>query len=117
MSPNPSSQPELIFGLVGPIGTDMNSVQIALEASLRSVGYTPHVIHLTKVVPAALPHLTSPVTYDEKIQFVNELCEKTKKRTSSLGLLFLKSAISVRKLTKVTKFQTRQIFPSLAQPT
>lgn len=80
MSPNPSSQPELIFGLVGPIGTDMTSVQIALEASLRSVGYTPHVIHLTKVVPAALPHLASPTTYNEKIQFVNDLCEKTKKK-------------------------------------
>lgn len=80
MSPSESSQPELVFGLVGPIGVDMTSVQVTLESSLRSVGYTPHTIHLTKVVPIALPRLASPKTYDEKIAFVNKLCEATQKK-------------------------------------
>jgi deoxycytidylate deaminase len=58
----------------------MASVQTALEASLRSVGYNPFTVHLTRVVPAALPHLPTPHTYDEKISFVNELCKATGKK-------------------------------------
>lgn len=80
MSLSSSTQPELVFGLVGPIGVDMTSVQVSLESALRSVGYTPHTIHLTKSVPLALPGLNTPKTYDDKIAFVNNLCAKTKKK-------------------------------------
>ncbi|MBL9049228.1 MAG: hypothetical protein JNK19_03855 [Tabrizicola sp.] len=56
----------------------MTSVQVTLESSLRSVGYTPHTIHLTKIVPAAIPgFLPYPKTYDDKIDYVNKLCEAT----------------------------------------
>lgn len=58
----------------------MTSVQVSLESALRSVGYTPHTIHLTKSVPLALPGLNTPKTYDDKISFVNNLCAKTKKK-------------------------------------
>lgn len=80
MSHSPSSQPELVFGLVGPIGVDMGSVQDALESSLRSVGYSPQTIHLTRVVPNAFPDLQVPITYDDKIGFVNDLCRLTKQK-------------------------------------
>jgi deoxycytidylate deaminase len=78
-APNPSSQPELVFGLVGPIGVDMASVQSTLEASLRSVGYTPYTIHLTKLLPQTFPKLPIPKTYQDKIDMANRICEKSKK--------------------------------------
>ena len=76
----PSPQPELVFGLVAPIGVDMSGLQSSLEAALRSVGYLSHTIHLTKIVPAALPQLPTPVTYQERIDFLNQLCAVTKKK-------------------------------------
>jgi deoxycytidylate deaminase len=38
--------PELVIGLVGPVGTDMDAVALSLKTELLSVGYTPDVIHI-----------------------------------------------------------------------
>lgn len=53
------TKPELIFGLVGPIGVDMSMVQSRLEHALVSVGYVP--------VPIRLTSLMDQVAVDEKI--------------------------------------------------
>ncbi|MEP4050754.1 MAG: anti-phage dCTP deaminase [Litorimonas sp.] len=42
--------PELVFGLVGPIGVDMTTVQEKLEAALKSVRYKPVEIRITKIM-------------------------------------------------------------------
>ncbi|WP_454655106.1 anti-phage dCTP deaminase [Bosea beijingensis] len=42
------SNPELIFGIVGPIGVDLDSVIEAISRSLREMNYDSHVIHLTE---------------------------------------------------------------------
>lgn len=39
--------PELVFGIVGPLGCDLNTVQTALNWALSSVGYESHSINLT----------------------------------------------------------------------
>jgi deoxycytidylate deaminase len=45
------ANPELIFGLVGPIGVDLDSVMASLEKALLSVGYRHvHHIHLTDYI-------------------------------------------------------------------
>jgi deoxycytidylate deaminase len=49
-TPESSDYPELIFGLVGPIGVDMDAVTKALKRSLEGVGYSSHMIHLTKLM-------------------------------------------------------------------
>ena len=38
--------PELVFGLVGPIGVNLDAVVDALSVELKEVGYTPVVIHI-----------------------------------------------------------------------
>lgn len=43
--------PELVFGLVGPIGTDLSEVGRALEAALKSVGYGSDVVRLSQLLP------------------------------------------------------------------
>ena len=42
--------PELILGLVGPIGVDMDTVQSSLSDALKAVGYSAEVIHITKLL-------------------------------------------------------------------
>lgn len=42
--------PELIFGLVGPIGVDIDAVVDALSNNLKLVGYDPQTIHLTEFI-------------------------------------------------------------------
>jgi len=41
------ANPELIFGLVGPIGVNVDAVVAALSKSLKDVDYIPRIIHLT----------------------------------------------------------------------
>lgn len=45
-----SSRPELIFGLVGPLGTDLNAVGRVLQDTLAQVGYESVVHRLSKLM-------------------------------------------------------------------
>lgn len=45
-----STTPELVFGLVGPIGVDMMMVQRCLETALENVKYTPVSIRITELM-------------------------------------------------------------------
>ena len=45
--PTVISNPELVFGLVGPIGVNIDAIVDALAKCLKEVNYTPKVIHLT----------------------------------------------------------------------
>ncbi len=44
----PTSSPELVFGIVGPIGVNMDAICDSLTAALRAVAYNAYPIHLTK---------------------------------------------------------------------
>lgn len=45
--PDPVSFPELIFGIAGPIGVDVDSISAALATCLESVGYASKPVKLT----------------------------------------------------------------------
>lgn len=92
-----SDTPELVFGLVGPIGVDMQAVQRALEGALRRVEYCPHTIHLTRELQSIFPHLQKEAskTYNEKISLVNKLRNDTK-RADILALLSILKICDIR---------------------
>lgn len=46
-----SEKPELFFGLVGAVGTDLSMVGKQLGHELAKVGYVPEIIHLSKLLP------------------------------------------------------------------
>src|ERR1700676_5449961 len=46
------TNPELVFGIVGPIGTDLDAVITALSAALQEVEYKHKLIHLTQHMEA-----------------------------------------------------------------
>lgn len=74
--------PELVFGLVGPLGVDMDAVQEALSAALRQVEYNSHIIHLTKEIRNGfIPEKKSDRsnTYADKIITINEIRKQTKR--------------------------------------
>lgn len=50
-------KPELVIGLVGPIGVDLDAVVGFLQSSLKEVDYKTEVVHLTSVLRDLLPNL------------------------------------------------------------
>lgn len=47
---NPDSKPELVIGLVGPVGTALYAVIKRLQAALSAYGYTPHTIKISDLI-------------------------------------------------------------------
>lgn len=75
------ARPELVFGLVAALGTDLDGVQDELESALRSVGYATSVIRLS----ALLAELHNPARGDASVdepkmaklmRYGDELCRE-----------------------------------------
>jgi deoxycytidylate deaminase len=85
MSIGDSSEfPELIFGIAGPIGVDVESICDSLANALRVVRYRSEIIHLTKEMvkyePSAKPQKSPESNFYTdiiyKIKYANALCEE-----------------------------------------
>jgi deoxycytidylate deaminase len=71
-----ASSPELVFGLVAPIGVDLDLVTDVLEHTLSEVGYCAHPFRLTKLmqeVPTPVSLETQPYvqSYRTRIAYAN----------------------------------------------
>ena len=83
--------PELVFGLVGPIGVDLESVAECLSYALADVGYESKTIRITelmKEVPVGLPLDASGYidSYRQRIDYANKVREILK-RNDALAIL------------------------------
>ena len=87
VSTQPRALPELIFGIAGPIGVDVEVICDSLSNALRIVRYHPEIIHLTKemlggdyqlkqhdIPPPAQKNFYSDVKF--KIDYANALCKE-----------------------------------------
>ena len=101
---NPPSRPELFFGLVGPIGCNIDNVQASLERCLQSVHYQTHIVslsaemynlYLSKNKGLIGPRLSQPATSDEKISFGN-LVRRQYKQNGILAIGALKAIRRIR---------------------
>jgi deoxycytidylate deaminase len=69
--------PELVFGLVGPIGVDMGMVEGKLKAALVAVGYRPQMIRVTELmrqidVRVSIADSIDPLKhYESRIDYAN----------------------------------------------
>jgi deoxycytidylate deaminase len=95
--------PELVFGLVGALGTDMAVVAEELEVALVSVGYTSKVIQLSALLDG-LPHATCQglptsgprdVRYERRMQAGNAIRESLR-RNDALAMLAVAEIMDVR---------------------
>ena len=68
-------EPELIFGLVGPLGSNVDAAQEALTSELMKVGYTAILVHLTKDIRSIIPQIKKREvdTYEQKIDLMNQI--------------------------------------------
>lgn len=74
--------PELVFGLVGPIGTDLGEVGYALQAALKGLGYESDIVRLSSLlrdtpIPSAksLPGRDDPDYYRSHMDAGDDLRE------------------------------------------
>ena len=81
MSVSQISRPELVFGLVGPVGVNLDMICEVLSAELIRQNYYSNLIHVTKImrdVPSDIviepePYLESIVS---RIRYADDLCEQ-----------------------------------------
>jgi len=93
--------PELIFGLVGPIGVDLELVTDLLSEALRDVAYNVTTLRITQLmreVPTETvicerPHIES---FRSRIQYANRVCELLK-RSDALAILAISAIREVRR--------------------
>lgn len=80
-------EPELVFGLVGPLGSNVEAVQEALQAELRKVGYNTETVHLTKDLISIVPELSGRdlTTFSNKMDMMNDVVAASE-RTDFLAL-------------------------------
>ncbi|MGO4705793.1 anti-phage dCTP deaminase [Microvirga sp. 2MCAF38] len=87
--------PELIFGIVGPIGVDIDSIVASLGKSLRDVGYNACVIHLTKHIkddriPIEVDERSYYSRYKTLIKYGNEFRALAKNASAIAGIAIAK---------------------------
>jgi deoxycytidylate deaminase len=108
------SNPELVFGIVGPIGVNIDNVIDALSSALLDMQYKSHVIHLTKI--AKNDRIQIPIDnssyfnrYDSLIRYGNEFCRLAKTKSALAGVAISqireirKSILEARGITDVDK--------------
>lgn len=75
---------ELVFGLVGPTGVDLEEVATALSAQLRAVEYVPNEIRLSKVLLQREGRTEGSFDYFDRIDTLirsgNELCRRANRK-------------------------------------
>jgi len=90
-----SKTPELIFGLVGPIGIDMEMVQKKLENALISVGYKPTSFRVTDLMKQIETDIIikddkNPLThYENRIDYANAVRKKCQNDAALAALSML----------------------------
>ena len=94
--------PELIFGIAGPIGVDMDEITDSLENALKSVRYASKIVKITSIMRDYKLDLPTPTEKDlhteinYKMDYANALCKKFQ---SSDTL----ASIAIRDITKKRK--------------
>lgn len=83
--------PELIFGLVGPIGVDLEAVTDELKDALRAVGYDSQVFRITDLMREVKVGLQLDATgyvesFKQRIAYANRVREQVG-RNDALGIL------------------------------
>jgi deoxycytidylate deaminase len=87
--------PELIFGIVGPIGVDVEHVVSSLEKELDGVNYKTRIIHITKVATSEkinikIDESSYASRYKSLIRYGNAFREIAKTKSAFAGIAISK---------------------------
>ena len=113
-----SDFPELVFGVAGPIGVEIDSICDSLSNALRVARYRSEVIHLTKEMmkyepsgkPSKVPdaNFYTEITY--KIKYANALCEELQD-ASALAQVALRAIATRRPCCQAESYKCRFLPP------
>lgn len=96
--------PEIVIGLVGPIGVDMDYVIQSLEKSLHSVSYATSVIHLTTVLGDLAPRLRpAAATYIERYKGLISSADTVRRHTDNNAAFSCLAISEIRRLRQVSR--------------
>lgn len=99
-----SSSPELVFGLVGPIGVDLDTLQHAITRELNHVGYEAISIRITEIMRSVKTDITLETnSYSEKyhslISYADKICEISESSAALAALAVAKIRSERAKIT------------------
>jgi deoxycytidylate deaminase len=99
------TNPELVFGIVGPIGVDIEAVMDALAEALRDVGYTPIPIHLTELIrDKRIKVKLDFATYHSRFHSLIDYANAYRKLAKSAAALAGIAVLAIRRLrAQITK--------------
>lgn len=108
--------PELVFGLVGPIGVNMDHVANSLSDALAAVGYDPQIVHLTSIMAGAFAELQPRESsysdrYRSLIENADEFRRRAESKAAMAGLAIMEMRRLRAKLAPTT--DSRDIQPAL----
>jgi hypothetical protein len=100
--------PELVFGIVGPIGVDVEAVMDALSEALKDVGYRPIPIHLTELIDDRRIRVKRDLsTYYTRFQSLIAYANAYRKLAKSPAALAGIAILTIRRLrSQITKIDT-----------
>jgi deoxycytidylate deaminase len=95
----PVRNPELVFGLVGPIGVQLDLVVNALQTALESVGYKHEIVHVTdlmntKKISIPIDETSYSARYHSLIRYANQY----RKVAGNSAALAARAILEIRKL-------------------
>ena len=96
--------PELVFGLVGPIGVDLEPIIVSLEKALVEVKYQVETIHLTKYmrrpsIKISIDESSYFARYESLIRYANEFRRAAGSPSAMAGLAAIRIRETRRKKT------------------
>lgn len=111
---NPIQYPELVFGLVGPIGTDMTLIESVLKKELQKLEYKGIPIHVSDLfseIPTGVDLVQSPMEkrYLSRIKAGNAIRENTKRKDALALLAVSKIRTEREKITNDKKSPAERV--------
>src|SRR5881398_3371742 len=103
--PDPPTRPdgpELVIGLVGAVGTDLNLVTTALQQALTSVGYRSEPVHLSRLLQRidGWRDLASLVYEDERIHQHMDAGNDVRRRTKLGSAVAILGIAAIRRIRR-----------------
>ena len=109
-------RPELIIGLVGPIGCNIDTVQAQIDAALKQVGYTTKTISISEGIAALWeekygkrPEMAS---LEDKISAGNDI----RRAYENNGILAVYAMMKIRQLRKKIHCEGGKTYPKNVDP-
>lgn len=90
--------PEIVIGLVGPIGVDLDAIVRFLKEALADVQYRSEMVHITQVMRDVLPHIVvDEDTYGNRYRSLIGHADEVRRQVNNNGALACLAISDIRR--------------------